>query len=69
MSFGSWPRSTNKLEKSGILYARKVRFNSTVIEIYGDIIRVLHGFEGCQMHRFSRYPKVEHHEINIRKAT
>ena len=23
--------------------------NSTVIEIYGDIIRISHGFDGCQM--------------------
>ena len=23
--------------------------NSTIIEIYGDIIRVSHGFDGCQM--------------------
>jgi hypothetical protein len=23
--------------------------NSTVIEIYGDIIQVSHGFDGCQM--------------------
>jgi len=23
--------------------------NSTIIEIYSDIIRVSHGFEGCQM--------------------
>jgi hypothetical protein len=24
-------------------------FNSTIIEIYNDIIRVSHGFDGCQM--------------------
>jgi hypothetical protein len=32
MSFGSWPRSQNKLEKSGILYARKVRFTSPICD-------------------------------------
>ena len=26
--------------------------NSTVIEIYGDIIRVSHGFDGCQMFEY-----------------
>jgi hypothetical protein len=25
--------------------------NSMVIEIYGDIVRVSHGFEGCQILR------------------
>jgi hypothetical protein len=33
--------------------------NSTIIEIYGDIVRVPHGFDGCQMLEYiadSKYP-------------
>jgi hypothetical protein len=29
-----------------------ILFNSTIIEMYDDIIQVSHGFEGCQTLRF-----------------
>jgi hypothetical protein len=29
-----------------------ILFNSTIIEIYDDIIQLPHGFEDCQMSRF-----------------
>ena len=32
----------------GFMYLA-ITCNSTIIEIYGDIIRVSHGFDGCQM--------------------
>jgi hypothetical protein len=36
--------------------------NSTVIEIYGDIIRVSHGFDGCQMLEYIAVIKGPHNK-------
>jgi hypothetical protein len=33
--------------------------NSIIIEIYGDIIRVSHGFDGCQMLEYIADNKIE----------